>query len=134
MLFRSNLTTGCSRISGSAITTNVNCRIAGNVAEPISNNINEESKIIAPDLSQGVIIYPNPNNGTFNFTYEGEETGDATLQVLNTMGQSIYKSNITVPEGGFTQDIQLGDQLNKGVYIIRLLINDSYHDSKVLVK
>jgi len=131
-----NLTNGCSRISGSAITTNVNCRIAGDVTSGavIQENTNADSRFIDNELSQGVHIYPNPNSGVFSFNYDGEETGDAVLQVINNMGQSIYQSRLTVPDGGFTQDLQLGDNITKGIYIVRLLINDSYHDSKVMVK
>ena len=131
-----NLTTGCSRISGSAITTSVNCRIAGDVTSGsiIQENTNVDSRFIDNELSQGVHIYPNPNSGVFSFNYDGEETGDAVLQIINNMGQSIYQSRLTVPEGGFTQELQLGDNITKGIYIVRLLINDSYHDSKVMVK
>ena len=131
-----NLTTGCSRISGSAITTNVNCRIAGDVTSGtvIQENTNVDSRFIDNELSQGVHIFPNPNGGVFSFNYDGEETGDAVLQIINNMGQSIYQSRLTIPEGGFTQDLQLGDNISKGIYIVRLLINDSYHDSKVMVK
>ena len=120
----------------SSVVVAVNCRIAGGVttAEPTTTVSENEARLIDNELSQGVHIYPNPNNGTFQFTYEGEEFGDATLQVLNSMGQSIYKANITVPEGGFTQDVQLGDRYNNGIYIVRLLMNGSYYDSKVVVR
>ena len=74
------------------------------------------------------------NNGSFNFTYDGEETGDGILQIINTMGQSIYNSAVTVQEGGYNQEIQLGDNYTKGIYIVRLLINGSYHDSRVMVR
>ena len=131
-----NLTNGCSRISGSAITTSVNCRIAGDItsgttAEETTSNA---ARLIDNELSQGVHIYPNPNTGSFNFTYDGEETGDGILQIINTMGQSIYNSAVTVQEGGYNQEIQLGDNYTKGIYIVRLLINGSYHDSRVMVR
>ena len=131
-----NLSTGCSRISGSAITTSVNCRIAGDVTSGsiIQENTNVDSRFIDNELSQGVHVFPNPNSGVFSFNYDGEETGDAVLQIINNIGQSIYQSRLSVPEGGFTQDLQLGDNITKGIYIVRLLINNSYHDSKVIVK
>jgi hypothetical protein len=129
-----NLTNGCSRISGSAITTSVNCRIAGDVrSTPTSEeNTNNAARLIDNELSHGVHIYPNPNNGSFNFTYDGEETGDGILQIINTMGQSIYSSQVTIQEGGYTQEINLGDNYTKGFYIVRLLINGGYNDCLVL--
>jgi hypothetical protein len=131
-----NLTNGCSRISGTAITTAVNCRVAGDITSGsvIQENTNTDTRFLDNELSQGVHIFPNPNSGLFSFNFDGEETGDAVLQIINNMGQSIYQSRLTVPEGGFTQDLQLGDNITKGIYIVRLLINDSYHDSKVMVK
>jgi hypothetical protein len=131
-----NLTNGCSRISGSAITTSVNCRIAGDVtsAPTSEENTNNASRLIDNELSHGVHIYPNPNNGSFNFTYDGEETGDGILQIINTMGQSIYSSQVTIQEGGYTQEINLGDNYTKGFYIVRLLINGGYNDSRVMVR
>jgi hypothetical protein len=130
-----NLTNGCSRISGSAITTNVNCRIANNnQSEPTSNDINEEAKTLAPELSQGVNLFPNPNNGSFKFTYEGEGEGEGTIQVISAMGQVIYQSQATAEDGRISKEIFLGDQYQKGIYIVRLLINGGQNDSRMIVQ
>jgi hypothetical protein len=130
-----NLTTGCSRISGSAITTNVNCRIANNnLSEPTSNDINEESKTLAPELSQGVNLFPNPNNGSFKFTFEGEVEGEGTIQVINAMGQTIYQSQVTAEDNRISKEIFLGDHYQKGIYIVRLLINGGQNDSRMIVQ
>ncbi|MFN5346608.1 MAG: LamG-like jellyroll fold domain-containing protein [Bacteroidota bacterium] len=130
-----NLTTGCSRISGSAITTNVNCRIANNnPSEPTSNDINEEAKTLAPELSQGVNLFPNPNNGSFKFTYEGEVEGEGTIQVINAMGQTIYQSQVTAEDNRINKEISLGDHYQKGIYIVRLLINGGQNDSRMIVQ
>ncbi len=130
-----NLSNGCSRISGSSAIVAVNCRIAGDITSGTPTPLSEsEAKFTANDLSQGVNIFPNPNNGSFTFAYDGEEYGDAVLQVINSMGQMIYNTNVNVTEGGYTQELQLGDNSTKGIYIVRLLINGSYHDSRVLVR
>ena len=129
-----NLTTGCSRISGSSITTTVNCRVANNIAEPTSNDINEESKTLAPELSQGVNLFPNPNNGSFKFTYEGEVEGEGTIQVINAMGQTIYQSQVTAEDNRINKEIFLGDHYQKGIYIVRLLINGGQNDSRMIVQ
>jgi hypothetical protein len=130
-----NLTNGCSRISGSSVVVAVNCRIAGDITSGTSTPLTEsEAKFTANELSQGVNIFPNPNSGSFTFAYDGEEYGDAVLQVINSMGQMIYNTNVTVSEGGYTQDVQLGDNSSKGIYIVRLLINGNSYDSRVLVR
>jgi hypothetical protein len=130
-----NLTNGCSRISGSSAIVAVSCRIAGDITSGTPAPLTEsEAKFTANDLSQGVNIFPNPNNGTFTFAYDGEEYGDAVLQVMNSMGQMIYTTNVNVNEGGYTQDLQLGDNSSQGIYIVRLIINGHSYDSRVLVR
>jgi len=130
-----NLTNGCSRISGSSAIVAVNCRIAGDITSGTPTPLTEsEAKFTANELSQGVNIFPNPNNGSFTFAYDGEEYGDAVLQVINNMGQMIYNSNVNVIEGGYTQDVQLGDNSIKGIYIVRLMISGNSYDSRVLVR
>ncbi len=131
-----NLTTGCSRISGSAITAIVNCRIANST----DNNFNATSdnllteKITGNDISDGVSIYPNPSNGTFVLEYEGEQSGSGFMQVVNSMGQTIYESNVEVADGLFSKEVKLGDNISKGIYVVRLLINGSVNDSRIIVK
>jgi hypothetical protein len=130
-----NLTNGCSRISGSSAIVAVSCRIAGDISSGTPAPITEsEAKFTANDLSQGVNIFPNPNNGSFTFAYDGEEYGDAVLQVMNSMGQMIYTTNVNVNEGGYTQELQLGDNSSQGIYIVRLIINGHSYDSRVLVR
>jgi hypothetical protein len=130
-----NLTNGCSRISGSSVVVAVNCRIAGDITSGTPAPLTEsEAKFTANELSQGVNIFPNPNNGSFTFAYDGEEYGDAVLQVINSMGQMIYNTNVNVSEGGYTHELQLGDTATKGIYIVRLLINGNSYDSRVLVR
>ena len=131
-----NLTTGCSRISGSAITTIINCRIANST----DNNDNGSSdnllteKITGNDVSDGVSIYPNPSNGAFVLEYEGEQSGSGFMQLVNSIGQTIYESNVEVADGLFSKEVKLDDKISQGIYIVRLFINGSVNDSRIIVK
>lgn len=129
-----NLTNGCSRISGSAITTNVNCRIANYSSIPTTSEISAEDRFDVSEFSNGIKIYPNPNNGSFQFKYEGEESGDAQLEVINTMGQTVYQTAVNIEDGFLLKEIMLGDNFQKGIYIVRLLINGGQNDSRVLIQ
>jgi hypothetical protein len=129
-----NQTNGCSRISGSAITTNVNCRIANYSNISTAVDLNDDARFDATELSNGIKIYPNPNNGSFQFKYEGEESGDAQLDVINTMGQTVYRANVNIEDGFLLKEIMLGDNFQKGIYIVRLLINGGQNDSRVLIQ
>jgi hypothetical protein len=129
-----NLTNGCSRISSSAITTNVNCRIANYSNITTTDDLNDDARFDATELSNGIKIYPNPNNGSFQFKYEGEESGNAQLEVINTMGQVVYQTNVNIEDGFLLKEIMLGDNFQKGIYIVRLLINGGQNDSRVLIQ
>ena len=129
-----NLTNGCSRISGSAITTNVNCRIANYSNITTTDDLNDDARFDATELSNGIKIYPNPNNGSFQFKYEGEESGNAQLEVINTMGQTVYQTAVNIEDGFLLKEIMLGDNFQKGIYIVRLLINGGQNDSRVLIQ
>ena len=129
-----NLTNGCSRISGSAITTNVNCRTANYSNITTTDDLNDDARFDATELSNGIKIYPNPNNGSFQFKYEGEESGNAQLEVINTMGQIVYQTNVNIEDGFLLKEIMLSDNFQKGIYIVRLLINGSQNDSRVLIQ
>ncbi len=129
-----NLSNGCSRISGSAITTNVNCRTANYSNITTTDNLNDDARFDATELSNGIKIYPNPNNGSFQFKYEGEESGNAQLEVINTMGQIVYQTNVNIEDGFLLKEIMLGDNFQKGIYIVRLLINGGQNDSRVLIQ
>jgi hypothetical protein len=96
--------------------------------------LNDDARFDATELSNGIKIYPNPNNGSFQFKYEGEESGDAQLDVINTMGQTVYRANVNIEDGFLLKEIMLGDNFQKGIYIVRLLINGGQNDSRVLIQ
>jgi hypothetical protein len=56
------------------------------------------------------------------------------MQVVNSMGQTIYESNVEVSDGLFSKEVKLGDNISKGIYIVRLSINGSSNDSRIIVK
>jgi hypothetical protein len=91
-------------------------------------------KITGNDISEGISIYPNPSNGTFILEYEGDQSGSGFMQVVNSMGQTIYESNVEVADGLFSKEVKLGDNISKGIYVVRLLINGSVNDSRIIVK
>lgn len=132
---RNNLN-GCSRISSSGITTTSNCRMAD---REVGEGINEDeelssARVLENENSQGVKIYPNPNQGRFRFEYRGHESGPATVQVINSMGQQLHEQRVEVVDGLLETDIQLNGQFTSGIYIVRMVLNNGIHDSRVVVE
>jgi hypothetical protein len=67
----------------------------------------------------GLVLYPNPNNG--KFVLKGEAlTGEVLkLEIINAMGQVVYKDGITVDNGKLYKEITLSETPT-GIYMLRL--------------
>jgi hypothetical protein len=130
-----NLSNGCSRISSSSIVVSVNCRMANPDVVAVENELNDESaRSIREDMPETIRIYPNPNNGSFTFEFQTNEEGTGDLQIINIMGQSIYNSNVTSTNGFVQHQINLGDQFEKGLYVVRYTLNGEQYDRKLILK
>jgi hypothetical protein len=74
-----------------------------------------------PDISNsdGISLYPNPNNG--QFTIQSSVVSDQlSVEIYNMLGQKVY-SQSTMHQPQFS--INIADQPN-GVYLIRILDKD----------
>ncbi len=129
-----NIANGCSRICGSSVTVAVNCRMANPDAVAVEDENEEESKSIDEAQPKTIRLFPNPNSGSFTFEYQTTEEGTGELQILNVMGQSIYNSTVTVSGGIFQQHIELGDSFQKGIYVVRFMLNGVQHDRKLVLQ
>ena len=66
-----------------------------------------------------LIIYPNPNNGTFNVTCTTKQNNSNILVIYNALGQQIYAQQIFTESGRINENIVLNN-LAVGVYFIHL--------------
>ncbi len=68
------------------------------------------------------MLIPNPNNGQFTlkgrFVTTQEET--ATIDVTDMLGQVVFKTTATAPNGRLNEQIKLPGQLANGMYIVNL--------------
>jgi hypothetical protein len=87
--------------------------------------IKEENKI---DFS----IYPNPNNGNFNISLDGQSENNLEIVIKNILGQIVHENNITKSTNSIDLNLQ---HLKKGVYIVDLLDNNSVvNTGKIIIK
>jgi hypothetical protein len=129
-----HLTNGCSRISGSSVTVAVNCRMANPDAIAVSDENEDESNNIEEEMPKTIRVFPNPNAGSFTFEYQTSEEGTGELQIVNVMGQSIYNTTVNVSGGLYQQQIELGDNFPKGIYVVRFILNGKQHDRKLVLQ
>ena len=90
-------------------------------------------KFKSNEFSAGVNIYPNPTKNNFFFEFSGEQSGSAKLQIINTLGQTVFTSQVEVIDGFLKHEINLSEKDSKGIYIVRLLLGGGQHDSLVIL-
>lgn len=76
----------------------------------------------------GIKLFPNPNNGNFNFEANGIE--NATLQLLNILGEIVYSTALV--DGNNNIDVT---NLPKGLYHYVLIENKQpFHSGKLIIE
>ena len=91
----------------------------------------------APQLSTdeflfgNLVVYPNPNDGTFGVKMTNSEVEDVTIQVFDIRGRSIFEKSYEL-QFDFNQTIDLGD-VKSGMYMLKISSNDKYVIKKIIV-
>lgn len=82
-----------------------------------------------------VETYPNPSNGNFTLNIHSEDqlSRDATLLVINSEGQVIMSKTLPVSDGLYEENIILPDQINPGLYFLRVVMADKELNKTIVV-
>jgi hypothetical protein len=79
-----------------------------------------EDKFLSNDVNaSSLILYPNPSEGTFKVEFSSANYDEeATLDVVNMIGQKVYAQQIKLTEGELQSEIRLENQL-AGMYLVK---------------
>jgi hypothetical protein len=80
-----------------------------------------------------ISVYPNPTTDYVNVEFTTPETGEAMIAVYDMLGKKIYDINLGKVNGTVIKTISTST-LAKGVYNVKLTINDSEFSTRVIVK
>jgi hypothetical protein len=98
------------------------CNVIGE-ATPFSINcplsINDVNNI------SGFNLYPNPNKGVFNVSFEIFERNDVMIQVYDITGRAILNKNYISRVGSFNEVIEMPYNLSAGFYVVNVIVGDS---------
>lgn len=127
----------CSKTgkTGSATHTKVIVVLSDNKHEMLEQFVNPvlNENIIEPKILLNLCelkIYPNPHPGIFNIELYEEGVSDFSVEVLNTMGKTVYqKQNIPA---GKTQ-INITSQ-PKGIYFVKVQAGENVFTEKVVYR
>jgi predicted outer membrane repeat protein len=65
-------------------------------------------------------VYPNPNNGTFTIKANLISEQQYNVRIIDLTGQEVYQTTIAGSGSEVTKQLNLGDQLSKGIYFISM--------------
>lgn len=72
------------------------------------------------DAAAGMNIYPTPNTGQFKMVVNNVSDGNADVEIINVLGETMYKGTMQVSNGKLQQDINLQNAPN-GSYFVRVI-------------
>jgi len=83
-----------------------------------------------------VSLYPNPNTGNFQLTFNLNETINdvATISVSNVLGQIIYTDKIPVVNGKLQHEIALDKKSEDGFYSLNIVMKDRSMKKQFIVQ
>ncbi len=94
-------------------------------------NLTPQTASPQSNQAQVVSLYPNPNNGTMTLAYSLDE--DATLSIVNALGQVVATQTIYA---GQNKNMILVENLPNGIYAVNLNANGKiiFHEVVMVVK
>lgn len=77
-------------------------------------------------------VFPNPNNGIFNISFNVTEKATLKLELKNVLGQTVYKEELTDFMGAYSKQINVAEYV-KGIYLMSLTNSKNETVKKIIV-
>lgn len=90
-----------------------------------------EIGIYEPDIKANIRIYPNPADNQVTIEIDNAENVNK-LQLVNMLGESVWSYDLSQEKEEYVINIPLQD-INSGVYLVRVIGNGFYGSYKVIV-
>jgi hypothetical protein len=114
------------------ITSNDPCAIS-KTASSDTITLGFPTSITKLEENAGLNVYPNPNDGNFKITATGISGPTAKLEVINAVGQVVYKETVNVANEKLESDIRL-DHVASGIYLLKLYDNGAVYSVKLTIR
>lgn len=80
-----------------------------------------------------VEVIPNPNNGRFTFTFGTVQPVDVRIELVNTLGQSVFTDLVRAFQGTYRREMDLTGMSN-GIYYLKVTRGDETEVEKVVYR
>jgi len=85
--------------------------------------------------NESIVIWPNPNNGSFEVAFNCRKSESVTISIFSIVGQKVYEQRIDKPTFGInTTNIDLDSDLSPGVYLVRLQTGRQISTGKIIIR
>jgi hypothetical protein len=81
--------------------------------------------------ASGLSLYPTPNNGQFRLSVSNIASGNADIEIINVLGETLYKGMTQVSNGKLQQDINLNAP--NGSYFVRVVTEGKVYIGRTVI-
>jgi hypothetical protein len=116
------------------VTSNAPCAIPDTATDKW-NAVMNLSVTVGGAVVEDMKLFPNPNSGSFALsgTFKGMQgVKDATIEVVNAVGQVVYRENGVVTNGKLEKQVRISD-IAAGVYVVRVSADGQTTQLKFIV-
>lgn len=95
----------------------------------IALGVKENSTASVSDLN----FYPNPAKGNVNVSFSNLNGENASYEMINAIGQTVKKENLSNDKGEVKQNISL-DGIESGIYFMKVIVGNNNSVKKITVQ
>gem|GEM_PF-1736132 len=79
-------------------------------------------------------LYPNPTKGQFmlELNISDKINGTAKIQLIDITGKTVQTENAEIKNGALQKTITLSSALTKGIYMVRIIVNDKIYKTQFI--
>ena len=134
LTFGSTYTTGALKVQAVNVCGNSTAKTftMNNTALTKNGAFELAEEISDVELDNSLNVYPNPSKGSFKVAVNTESTSNATVSVLNLLGQVVYTTEVENNNGLIYTEIN--KNFEKGVYLIKVEIENETKVNKMIVE
>ena len=96
------------------------------------------SNVVNVKIGKGkseIVVYPNPiTDKNMSLQFRDQPQGIYSIQLINSVGQLVYKGQINHAGGSATQTVQVTSEVQKGVYQLQVINGATKQSQKVVFR
>ena len=123
--------TNCSNCT-TAI-NNADRRSAWSITNTVTTPASRELESLSSNNSNDVQVYPNPNNGFFNVSFDALDEENIVINLTDVTGRTLLSRNITAKVGNNEVPFELNGYAS-GVYMLRVVRGGQTQTTKIVVE